>query len=254
MQSALAPIHASAPHAQIRSLIKIHLANYFAGALLLPYDSFFEMTQRTRYDVERIASAFAVSYETVAHRLCNLSRPKQQGVPFHFLRVDVAGNISKRYSATGLKFPHGTGSCPKWIVHLSFMTPHAISKQYSVFPDGAMYFCFSRVIAEPRGGSLTRGTVYSIGLGTHASNARHLAYADEMPFANPERMAVPVGTTCRFCERTDCNQRAAPSYRFAYRVDEYIKKDNFFSPIVRSDERETPIVPSGRKATPKRRA
>jgi hypothetical protein len=48
-------------------------------------------------------------------------------------------------------------------------------------------------------------------------------------------MSVTVGTTCRFCERTDCNQRAAPSYKFAFRVDEYTKKDNFFSPLVSND-------------------
>lgn len=225
-----------AGHSQTARLIKIHLANYFAGALLLPYDAFFKETQRLRYDVERLAHVFESSYETVAHRLCNLSDPKQRGVPFHFQRVDVAGNISKRYSATGLKFPHGTGSCPKWVVHTAFLTPHAIAKQYSQFPDGSIYFCFARVIAETIGGSLSKGTCYAIGLGTHAESAKHLAYADDMPFVDPQKMAVPVGTTCRFCERTDCNQRASPSYKFAFRVDEYIKKDNFFSPLVVQDE------------------
>lgn len=226
----------SAGHSQTARLLKIHLANYFAGAVLLPYDTFFRESQRLRYDVERLAHVFDTSYETVAHRLCNLSDPKRRGVPFHFQRVDVAGNISKRYSATGLKFPHGTGSCPKWIVHTAFLTPHAIAKQYSLFPDGSIYFCFAKVIAEHVGGSLAKGTCYAIGLGTHADHAKHLAYADEMPFVDPQKMVVPVGTTCRFCERTDCNQRAAPSYKFAFRVDEYIKKDNFFSPLVVEDE------------------
>jgi predicted transcriptional regulator/transcriptional regulator with XRE-family HTH domain len=230
-----------ARHSETARLLKIHLANYLAGALLLPYGPFFEQVTRTRYDVDRLSAIFASSYETVSHRICNLSDPKRRGVPFHFLRVDVAGNISKRYSATGLKFPHGTGSCPKWTVHAAFLTPHAISKQYSEFPDGSRYFCFARVQAEPQQGSLARGTVYSIGLGTHADAAHHLAYADDVPFVDPRRMAVPVGTTCRFCERTDCNQRAAPSYKFAFRVDEYIKKDNFFSPLVSEDQE--PDVP-----------
>lgn len=230
-----------ARHSETDRLLKIHLANYIAGAFLLPYGPFFEQVTRTRYDVDRLSAIFASSYETVAHRICNLSDPKRRGVPFHFLRVDVAGNISKRYSATGLKFPHGTGSCPKWTVHAAFLTPHAISKQYSEFPDGSRFFCFARVQAEPLSGSLARGTVYAIGLGTHADAAAHLAYADDMPFVDPRRMCVPVGTTCRFCERTDCNQRAAPSYKFAFRVDEYIKKDNFFSPLVSEDQR--PDVP-----------
>lgn len=225
----------SARHSETGRLLKIHLANYLAGALLLPYGPFFEHVTRTRYDVDRLVSIFASSYETVAHRICNLSDPRRRGVPFHFLRVDVAGNISKRYSATGLRFPHGAGSCPKWAVHGAFLTPHEVHRQYSVFPDGSRYFCFARVQSEPLSGSLARGTVYAIGLGTHASAAKELAYADDMPFVDPVKMSVPVGTTCRFCERADCNQRAAPSYKFAFRVDEYIKKDNFFSPLVSED-------------------
>lgn len=238
---------AGARHSETPRLLKIHLASYLAGAILLPYAAFFRDVQRTRYDVEHLARIFDASYETVAHRLCNLSDPRRQGVPFHFQRVDVAGNISKRYAATGLRFPHGTGSCPKWVVHTAFLTPHAIHRQYSTFPDGRSYFCFAKVVAEPLAGSLARGTVYAIGLGTHASDAKHLAYADDMPFVDPQKMAVPVGTSCRFCERTDCNQRAAPSYKFAFRVDEYLKKDNFFSPLVDGDGGEGPTVPLTKK-------
>lgn len=239
---------ANARHAETPRLLKIHLASYLAGAILLPYEPFFRDVQRTRYDVEHLGRIFDTSYETVAHRLCNLSDPRRSGVPFHFQRVDVAGNISKRYASTGLRFPHGTGSCPKWVVHTAFLTPHMIHRQYSVFPDGRTYFCFAKVIAEPIAGSLARGTVYAIGLGTHASDAKHLAYADDMPFVDPQKMAVPVGTSCRFCERTDCNQRAAPSYKFAFRVDEYTKKDNFFSPLVDEDAIEgAPIAISKKK-------
>lgn len=223
-------------HAETPKLLKIHLANYFAGALLLPYGDFFREVQRTRYDVELLANVFETSYETVAHRVCNLSDPRRRGVPFHFQRVDVAGNVSKRYSATGLKIPHGSGGCPKWAVHFAFLNPSIVTKQYSVFPDGSSYFCFAKVTPAPVQGSLVRGTVYSIGLGTLAENARHLVYADEVPYSSAQelrRMSVPVGVTCRFCERTDCNQRAAPSYKFRFAVDEYTKKDNFFSPLTR---------------------
>jgi predicted transcriptional regulator/transcriptional regulator with XRE-family HTH domain len=228
-------------HTETSRLIKIHLANYFAGALLLPYGDFFNELTRTRYDLEHMASYFESSFETVAHRVCNLNDPQRRAVPMHFLRVDVAGNISKRYGGrTGIQFPHGTGSCPKLAVHLAFLSPSQITKQYSVFPDGSEYFCVAKVVKQPQQGSLVRGTVYAIGIGTNASNAKYLCYADDMPFADPRKMAVPVGTTCRFCERTDCNQRAAPSYKFAFRVDEYTKKDNFFSPLVSGDQEEPP--------------
>jgi len=222
-----------ARHAETPKLAKIHLANYFAGALLLPYGDFFREVNRTRYDVELLSDLFEMSYEAVAHRICNLADPKRRGIPMHFLRSDIGGNISKRYAATGIRFPTGTGSCPKWAVHMAFLTPGVITKQYSVFPDGSRYFCFAKVVLQPEAGSVMKGTVYGIGLGTHADAAKHLAYADGMPVPEDfERVAVPVGISCRFCERTDCSQRSAPSYKFAFTVDEYVKKDNVFSPIL----------------------
>jgi predicted transcriptional regulator len=224
-------------HEETHRLIKIHLANYFGGALLLPYDDFHREVVRTRYDVELLANLFGTSYETIAHRICNLSDPRRPGVPMHFLRVDVAGNISKRYSATGLHIPEATGSCPKWTVHNAFLNPFAITKQYSRMPDGATYFCFAKVMVQPQQGSVVRGTTYSIGLGVRAEDARHLAYAQDMPPTDLERLAVPIGSSCRFCERTDCNQRAAPSYKFAFAVDEHVKKDNFFSPLMEGERR-----------------
>ncbi len=227
-------------HAETARLIRIHLANYFAGALLLPYGEFFDEVQRHRYDVDKVARAFESSFETVAHRMCNLADPRRPGVPLHFLRVDVAGNISKRYSASGLRFPHGHGSCPKWAVHTAFLQPGVMRRQYSVMPDGATWFCFARTLAEPVAGSMVRGTVYAIGLGCAAADAHQIVYADDLP--RPEtpagvRATVPVGITCRFCERTDCNQRAAPSYKFAFSVDELVKKENFFSPLTGADAR-----------------
>ena len=222
-------------HPETPKLVKIHLANYFAGAMLMPYGDFFAEVQKTRYDVDRLAGLFEMSYEAAAHRITNLSDPKRRGVPMHFMRVDIGGNISKRYSATGLRFPSNLGSCSKWVAHTAFLTPSVISKQFSLMPDETAYFCFAKIVTSPIQGSLVKGTVYSIGLGTHAEDAHHLAYADDHPRWLPERahkIAVPVGVTCRFCERTDCNQRSQPSYQFAFSPDENIKKDNFFSPIL----------------------
>ncbi|WP_224368296.1 helix-turn-helix domain-containing protein [Hyalangium versicolor] len=217
-------------HAETLRLIKVNLSNYFAGAMMLPYGDFFKEVERTRYDVELLKSIFGTTYETVAHRLCNLSDPKRMGLPFHFLRADIAGNISKRYSGTGLKFASGGGSCGKWAVHLAFLNPGQLTRQYSMMPDGATYFCFAKVQLQPIEGSIVKGTAYSIGLGTHAENAKYLAYG--LPTNDLRKDAVSTGITCRFCERTDCNQRAAASYRFAFAFDEYTKKDCFFSPLL----------------------
>jgi len=150
-------------------------------------------------------------------------------LPFHFLRADIAGNISKKYSGTGLKFASG-GACAKWALHLAFLNPSQLTRQYSMMPDGTTYFCFAKVQLQPVEGSIVRGTAYSIGLGTHAENAKYLAYG--LPTTDLRKDAVPTGISCRFCERTDCNQRAAASYRFAFAFDEYTKKDCFFSPLL----------------------
>lgn len=224
-------------HAETPKLIKVNLANYFAGALLLNYADFFKEVQRTRYDVELLSNIFGTTYETVAHRLCNLSDPKRPGIPFHFLRADIAGNISKRYSGTGLKFASGGGSCAKWAVHLAFLNPSQLTRQYSMMPDGTSYFCFAKVQLQPIEGSIVKGTAYSIGLGTHAENAKYLAYG--LPTIDLRKDAVASGVSCRFCERTDCNQRAAASYRFAFSFDEYTKKDCFFSPLLVHEAHKT---------------
>lgn len=223
-------------HAETPRLIKVNLANYFAGALLLPYGDFFKEVQRTRYDLEHLTGVFGVSYEAIAHRVCNLADPRRRGLPFHFIRSDVAGNISKRYSGTGLKFA-SAGSCGKWAVHLAFLNPSQLTRQYSIMPDGTTYFCFAKIQLQPVEGSLARGTAYSIGLGTHAENARLLAYG--LPSNDVRKDAVPTGMSCRFCERTDCNQRAAASYRFAFSFDEYTKKDCFFSPLLTHEAQGT---------------
>jgi predicted transcriptional regulator len=228
-------IGADTKHAETPRLIKVNLANYFAGALMLPYGEFFKEVQRTRYDIELVSSIFGVTYESVAHRVCNLADPKRRGIPFHFLRTDIAGNVSKRYSGTGIKFA-SSGSCAKWAAHLAFLNPSQIVRQYSQMPDGTTYFDFARVQLQAIEGSIVRGTAYSVALGTHAENAKLLAYG--LPITDLKRDAVPIGVSCRFCERTDCNQRAAASYRFAFSFDEYTKKECFFSPIVTHDRTE----------------
>ncbi len=225
-------VGARTKHAETPRLIKVNLANYFAGAVMLPYGEFFKEVQRTRYDIELLSSIFGTTYETVAHRVCNLADPKRKGLPFHFIRTDIAGNISKRYSGTGFKFT-STGSCGKWAVHLAFLNPSQLTRQYSAMPDGTTYFDFAKVQLQPIEGQIVRGTAYAIGLGTHAENARYLAYG--LPTTDLKRDSVPIGVSCRFCERADCNQRSAASYRFAFSFDEYTKKDCFFSPLVQSD-------------------
>ncbi|MEL7285786.1 MAG: short-chain fatty acyl-CoA regulator family protein, partial [Pseudomonadota bacterium] len=150
-----------------RSIAKVGLANYFAGAALLPYTRFLEMARQTRHDLDKLAVQFGASLEQVAHRLSTLQRPGAKGLPFFFVRVDQAGTITKRHSATRLQFARYGGACPLWNVHRAFETPGHFLRQLAETPDGVRYLCLAREISSPVGGPAFRAPVrrFAIALG-----------------------------------------------------------------------------------------
>lgn len=210
------------------TLCRIALANYFASALLMPYDAFHRMAEEVRYDIELLQHHYTASWEQVCHRLTTLRRPGSSGVSFHFVRVDIAGNISKRFSGTGIRFARFSGSCPRWDVHAAFLTPGRIRTQLSKMPDGTAYFCIARTIRKSYGYA-SGDALMAVGIGCPVRDARKLVYADGYDLANLEA-AVPIGTTCRLCERTDCEQRAFPPLQHAVKVDENVRGRSFYAP------------------------
>ena len=138
-------------------LIRIGLLNYVAGALLMPYAAFLAAARALRHDMEALAARFGVSFEQACHRLSTLQRPGARGVPFFFLRVDPAGNVSKRFSAAGFPFARYGGSCPRWVVHTAFAQPGDVQVQVAELPDGAAYLCFARTVTRPSRGGASRG-------------------------------------------------------------------------------------------------
>ena len=211
-----------------RTLARIVLANYFAGAVLMPYEGVLASARSQRYDVELLSNRFGTSFEQVCHRLTTLRRPQAEGVPFHMLRVDIAGNISKRFSASGIRFARFSGACPRWNVFSSFSTPGMIRVQVSVMPDGESYFCLARTVAHGRGGYGAARTTLAVGLGCTVDYARELVYADGVDLEDVESR-LPVGVTCRLCERTDCEQRVLPSLRSPLRIREDIRGVSLFT-------------------------
>jgi predicted transcriptional regulator len=213
-----------------RALARVALANYFAAALLMPYQPFLETARAERYDIELLAHRYGASFEQVCHRLTTLRRPGAEGVPLHFLRIDIAGNISKRFSGSGIRFARFSGACPRWNVHAAFMTPGMIRIQVSRMPDGNVYFCIARTVRSDRGGYHAPHTVQAIGLGCDVRYARELVYADGIDVEDPNA-AVPVGVTCRICEHLDCEQRAFPALTHPLRIDENVRGVSFFAPV-----------------------
>ncbi|GGH56545.1 DUF2083 domain-containing protein [Frigidibacter albus] len=201
-----------------RAIAKIGLANYFAGAALLPYRAFLEAAQEARHDLERLADQFGASIEQVAHRLSTLQRPGAKGIPFYFVRVDQAGTITKRHSATRLQFARFGGACPLWNVHQAFETPGRFLRQLAETPDGVRYLSLARDVSKPGGSFHAPIRRYAIGLGCEVSHAAQVVYADDLDPSNP-RAYQPIGISCRICERKDCHQRSVPPLERRLRVD-----------------------------------
>ena len=193
---------------EARRLVRISLGNYFAGALLMPYRRFLENAKSLKYDIEHLGRRFGTSFEQVTHRLTTLQRPGERGIPFFFIRVDKAGNISKRFSAGRFHFSRFGGTCPLWQVHDTFTTPGRIVSQIIQMPDETTYFSVARTVRRV-------GALYgepeqqlAIGLGCDIAYARELIYAKGHDLENPD--ATPIGANCRLCERPACPQRANP--------------------------------------------
>ena len=208
---------------ETETLCRVGLANYTAGALLMPYVPFLAAAKAARYDVEVLCHRFGVSFEQVCHRLSTLQRPGAKGVPFYLVRVDVAGNISKRFSASGFHFSRFGGSCPRWVVHEAFTTPGTIRTQIARLPDGATFFCIARTLTKESGGYREPHSQLAIGIGCELGHAREVVYADGYDLERLDAI-TEIGVGCRLCERDNCRQRAFPPLQHRLMVDEKVRR------------------------------
>ncbi|MDZ4369928.1 MAG: short-chain fatty acyl-CoA regulator family protein [Phenylobacterium sp.] len=184
------------------------LASYAAAAVLMPYTAFARAVEARRYDLEALSRQFGASFEQVAHRLTTLQKPGQERVPFFFIRVDEAGNVSKRLDGAGFPFARHGGGCPLWNVHHAFRTPRQIVTQWLELPDGQRFFSIARTVTAGGGGYGKPRIERAIALGCAAEHAPRLIYSEGHP-GGPES-ATPIGVTCRICHRTECTARSAP--------------------------------------------
>jgi len=195
--------------AEAAAICRIGLANYYAGALQMPYGAFLSAADQYGYDIEQLGFAFGASLEQVGHRLSTMQRPKARGVPFFFARVDAAGTITKRHSATPLQFPRFGGACPLWNVHRAFEGHGQIMRQLAETPDGNRYLCLAWSEEKRTGGFRSPVRRYAFALGCEIAHAGRLTYAEDL---NLDRQAAfePIGISCRICPRGDCLQRSVP--------------------------------------------
>ncbi len=206
-----------------RALTNIGLASYFAGALVLPYRRFLQSAEALHYDIDLLAEQFGVSFETICHRLSTLQRPDARGVPFFFIRIDRAGNISKRQSATDFHFSRTGGTCPLWSVYEAFAQPDRILARLERMPDDRTYLWIARSISHRRGGYGTPPTTFAIALGCDLRHAQRLVYAKGLNLKEPEA-ATPIGAGCKVCDRHDCAQRAFPALGRELLIDPNVRR------------------------------
>jgi len=204
---------------EAHSLARIGLANYFAGALVLPYTPLLELAERLRYDIDLLSRTFGMGFETICHRLSTLQRPEARGVPFFFIRVDRAGNISKRQSATDFHFSRIGGTCPLWNVYDAFSNPGQTLTQVAEMPDGRAYLWIARMVESSRGGFGAPTKRFAIGLGCDLMHAGRLVYAQSVALDDPSKRTL-IGAGCKVCERAACPQRAFPPLTKALVIDD----------------------------------
>jgi hypothetical protein len=205
------------PRAQARC--RVELANYFAAAVLMPYESFWREAESSGYDIDYLAARFGVSFEQACHRLTTLQRDGMPGVPFFFLRIDRAGNVTKRFSATDFHLAEYGGACPRWDIHLTFRSPGRIIAQHVELPDGARFFTVSRTVDRPVLNASQQDNRLAVTLGCAAEQAGRLVYdSGRRSGIRPE--ATPIGINCRLCPRHNCAQRAHQPIHLDLPIDE----------------------------------
>ncbi len=208
----------SFPNEESKKLSNVALLNYAGAAIIMPYKLFFEECIKQRYDVELLQNTFATSFEQVAHRITCLQDPKMKGIPFHMLRADVAGNISKRFSLSGIEIPRYGGACPRWNIYTAFTTPGKVHAAVSKMPNGEKYICIAKTVEKGIGGHGMFKTLLSIGLGCQVKFAKDFVYADSLNL-NDKKTETPIGVNCRTCDRMDCQQRAFPPLHKKFDID-----------------------------------
>lgn len=229
----IAQLHAGAlidetvRHAGFRSeeaveICRIGLHNYFAGALLMPYESFLNAARELRHDIELLAIRFSVSLEQVCHRLSTMQRPGFKGVPIFFAKIDRAGNIAKRHSATKLQFARFGAACSLWNAHQAFEAPGRIIRQLAETPDGVRYLCLATHVIKGRGGFQTLQPSYALALGCEIAYADAFVYADDLNLGDRTRFD-PIGISCRICERSNCASRALPPFKRKLTIDHHTR-------------------------------
>lgn len=208
-------------------LYRRHLTSYFAAAVMMPYARFLRACEATGYDIVLLQRRFGAGFEQVAHRLTTLQRVGQRGLPFFMLRIDRAGQSSKRFAGASASPLAGTERrCPLWHVHNVFARPGTLLPHLVELEDGDRWFTLSRTVRPQTAVSGSVEAEFAICLGLDAKLASPLAAARGIDLDTAP--ATPIGLGCPACTRPECPQRSAPP---AGRVLVFNERERRMSPF-----------------------
>ena len=200
---------------------RVELANYFAAAVLMPYDPFIAEARECRYDLDHLAARFGVSLEQVSHRVTTLQREGNQGVPF-FLPAHRQGR--QRHQALQCD-NHSPGRVwwrlpPLGHSHqLSYARSHssAVCRNARWFQNTSPSTALS---TGPLFGHQSQDHRLAITLGCSTEYASELVYAGQFQIGDPD-IFTPIGINCRLCPRHACSQRAHQPIHLDLPIDEH---------------------------------
>lgn len=199
-----------------QALYRAALANYLAGALMMPYGAFFEAAGKARYDIETLARRFSASFEQVCHRLTTLNRPGSRGVPFFMIRIDQAGNVTKRFGGGVIPFARSSGGCARWRLYDALRYPERVHVHTIEMADRTRFVSIAKAVARPLPGGGAQ--MQTVALGCEAKEAHRLIYDP-----GPDARVSEVGLSCRLCERRDCAERAFPPLQRSLRLEPHVR-------------------------------
>ncbi len=211
----------------MEGFLRNSLAGYFAAAVMMPYGDFIQAARSLRYDIDLLGRRFGVSFEQVCHRLTTLNRSGDRGISFFFIRVDPAGNVSKRLSAGKMQFANHGGTCARWIVHHAFRVPSKIVTQVAELEEGQQVFTLARTVSPVWTPPGQPEAEFAVALGCDVTQARDIVYADDTDLGKGKKPTL-IGIGCHVCERMDCAQRSQPPLGRHVSFDPYSRKLGLF--------------------------
>lgn len=187
-----------------------HLFSYFAAAVMMPYARFLRACEATGYEPFLLQQRFGAGFEQVAHRLTTLQRVGVRGLPFFMLRIDRAGQVSKRHAgASGSPLVASATRCPLWNIHGAFARPGELLHDLLELDDGSRWVTLSQSVERPTFGT-QHPARFAIAIGLEERYAVSLAIRGWRGERGGQ--VVPAGLGCIACTRADCVQRSAPPH------------------------------------------